>query len=460
MKLSCVALTALIVLLPGAPRAQDTTPFTHKGKFLNIQSVTSPGGITAWMVEDHSLPLICMEFGFEDVGAAYDPPGKEGLSQLASNMFDEGAGSYDSQGFQKTLSDNSIALRFGSGRDEFSASLKTLSRHRDLAFKLLETALAQPRFDAEPLSRMKAANIARIRSSMSDPEWMAARITNHIAFGDHPYGKNAGGTISGLQAVTPADLKKFAAERLGRDRLVIAVVGDITPDEVKTRLDQLFGKLPAKAATTPVSDGTVQGGGTVTLYKKDIPQTILSVVQPGIAVKDPDYQASEIMNFILGGSGFGSRLMDQVREQRGLTYGIYSGFSHLNHMDTLNVSSSFKNENTAQVLKLTGQEWRNMRDRPVKPAELQAAKDYMTGSMPLSLSSTNSIASLLLAMQIYGRPIDYLDKRNALIDAVTAQDVQRVARRILQPDKLTVILVGNPVDVKPDRTIDKIPDVE
>jgi zinc protease len=325
---------------------------------------------------------------------------------------------------------------------------------------MMKLALNQPRFDAEPLARMKAANVARIKSSMSDPDWIAARITNSVAFAGHPYSGNAGGTISGLNAITAGDLKQFAKTRLGRDRLLVSAVGDITPDELKTRLDEMFGALPAKAATTPVADGTVKGGGTITLYKKDIPQTILSIVQPGLAVRDPDYTAAELMNFILGGSGFGSRLMDEVREKRGLTYGIYSGFSHLEHMETLNVSSSFKNENTKQVLELTKQGWTKLRTQPVSDKELSSAKAYLTGSMPLSLSSTGSIAGLLVGMQFYGRPIDYLDKRSALINAVTVKDVQRVAQRILQPDNLTVILVGSPVDVKPDRTVDTIPDVE
>jgi zinc protease len=457
MKRIIRATCALLILLPATAHA---APLTHKDKFLNIESVTSPGGITAWLVEDHTLPLISIDFGFKDVGAAYDPKGKEGLAQLASNTFDEGAGPYDSQTFQKMLADNSIDLHFGSSRDSFSGQLKTLSHNKDLAFKLMTLALNQPRFDAEPLARMKAANIARIKSSVSDPDWIAARLTNNIAFAGHPYSGNAGGTISGLKAITAADLKKFAKDRLGRDRLLVSAVGDITPEELKTRLDQMFGTLPAKAATTPVAEGTVQNGGTITLYKKDIPQTVLSIVQPGLPVKDPDYQAAEVMNFILGGSGFGSHLMDQIREKRGLTYGIYSGFDHMLHMDTLSISSSFKNENTRQVLEITKQQWAKMRDEPVSAKELDAAKAYMTGSMPLSLTSTGSIAGLLLGMQYYNRPIDYLDKRNAEINAVTVQDVQRVAQRILKPDDLTIILVGNPADVKPDRTIDTIPDVE
>ncbi len=447
----------ITLLLPAVGHAEA---LQHSGKFLNIQNVTSKNGITAWLVEDHTLPIIAVQFLFRDSGAAYDPADRQGLAQLASNTFDEGAGPYDSQSFQKLLADNSIDLSFSSSRDVFLGRVKTLTRHKDLGFRLMQLAISQPRFDSEAVDRMKAANIARIRSSLSDPDWLGARITNDTAFEGHPYARNAGGTISGLRAITPEDLKNFAATHFARDRLIVAAVGDITPDELKTRLDELFGALPRKAAAAAVPDGDVKNGGTVTLYKKDIPQTIMNIMLPGVGHLDPDYYAVQIMNFIFGGSGFGSRLMDEVREKRGLTYGISSGLVEMEHMKSYTISASFENKNAGQVIGLIRQEADKMRKAPVSAAELNAAKSYITGSMPLTLTSTESIANILSDLQYDGRPIDYLDQRAALFNAVTAKDVQRAAQRILDPSRFTTVLVGNPNDVKPTRTIDAIPNVE
>ncbi len=452
---------AVLVLfcLAIAPPA-EAREITAKGKVLDIQSVTSESGITAWLAEDHSLPIIALHFQFRESGAAYDPQDRQGLAQLASNTFDEGAGPYDSQTFQKLLTDNSIDLSFSSSRDVFGGRVKTLTRHKDLAFRLLQLALAEPRFDQDALDRMKAANIARIRSSLTDPDWMAARIANDLAFAGHPYARNAGGTISGLKAITPEDLKNFAATHFARDRLIVSVAGDITPGELKERLDTLFGKLPRKASAPLLADGTVKNGGTVALYKKDIPQTVMTVMQPGFGHLDPDYFAGQVMNFIFGGSGFGSRLMDEIREKRGLTYGIYSGFYELEHLKGFTISASFNNENAAQVLTLMRQEMKKMQTAKVTPEELKAAKSYIIGSLPLTMSSTESICNMLSDIQYNRWPIDFLDKRAALFNAVTAGDVQRAAKRLLQPDNLTTVLVGQPVNVKPTRTIDALPNVE
>lgn len=458
-----VALSIAAIILATAPvqAAQlQQADADGRARFLDIQTITSDGGIAAWLVEDHTLPVIAMQFIFKDVGAAYDPVDKQGLAQLASNTLDEGAGPYDSEAFQKALTDHSIALRFLSGRDDFGGTLQMLTKHQDLAFDLLHVALTQPRFDLDPVERMKAANITRIRSSLSSPDWIAARITNDIGYAGHPYARNAGGTISSLQGITPDDLKDFAKNRLGRDRLVIAVTGDITPKALKARLDQIFGELPRRASVSTLSDIDIQGAGSVALYKKEIPQTMISVVAPGIDRKDPDYHAALVMNFIFGGSGFGSRLMEEIREKRGMTYGIYSGLSDMRHADTFSINASVRNENAAEVLKLVKDLAIAMRDKPVTQEELDAAKAYLIGSMPLTLTSTDDIAGLMSNLQSDGLPPSYLDKRAGLIDAVTIADVQRVARRLLHPDDMTTILVGNPTNANPTRAIDAIPNID
>lgn len=437
----------------GSARADD--------RFLDIEEVTSKSGITAWLVEDHSLPVIAMEFAFGGAGAVLDPAEKQGLTRMASSTMDEGAGDMDSQTFQKTLTDNSIALSFSAGRDDFGGSLKTLTRRKDTAFRLLKLALTAPRFDAEAVERMRAANVSRLRSSLSDPDWLAARIMNDVAFAGHPYALNSGGTLTTLASITPDDLRGFVSSRLARGNLAVAVTGDITAKELAKRLDEIFGALPEKADLPGAADFTIHGGGNKHLYNKsDIPQTVIEAALPGVARKDPDWQAFQVMNQIFGGGGFGSRLTEEVREKRGLTYGIYSGAQLLDHVQILSVSASTKSENTAEVLEILRKEMEKMKSAPVTAQELADAKSYLTGSMPLMLSSTDDIAGLLLALMMDGMPMDYLDTVDEKINAVTAVDVQRVAQRVLKPGNLTVVLVGEPAGVDPVEVVKALPNVE
>lgn len=435
-------------------------PSAAQDKFLAIQEVKSKSGVTAWLVEDHALPIISMDFAFTGAGASGDPAAKQGLAQLVSNTLDEGAGDLDSQAFQKKLTDNSISLSFSATRDDFQGSLVTLSRRKDLAFDLTRLALTQPRFDAEAVGRMKAANITRLRSSLTDPEWMAARIMNDIAFAGHPYAQNSGGTLTTIPAITPEDLRHFATTRLARGNLLVTVTGDIAPAELAAAMDKIFGALPEKADLPQTADLALQGGGQTVLYEKDIPQTIISIMQPGIGRDSPDYHAYQVMNFIFGGSGFGSRLMEEVREKRGLTYGIYSGFYLLDHLKALSVSASTENKNAGEVLGLIRQEMEKIMNEPVSEQDLANAKSYLVGSMPLALTSSGKISGLMLGLRLDHLPIDYLDTVDEKINAVTIDDVRRMAEKYLKPGSLTTVLVGKPEGITPTKTVDTLPNVE
>lgn len=440
--------------------ATACNPAGASDKIIDIKSVTSANGLTAWVVEDHTLPIIAVELCFLGAGAAVDTEDKQGLAQLASNTLDEGAGTLDSQAFQKTLTDNSITLRFTSSRDDFCASIKTLTRHKDLALDLLRLALTEPRFDEEPVNRMRASNLTRIRSNMTDPEWMAARLVNDIAYKGHPYAFNSGGTLTTMSALTPEDLRGFVKNRLARNNLRIGIAGDMTAQDAKIMIDSVFGKLPEVANLPLIPDITVQNGGDIVLYKKDMPQTIIEIMQPGIDHKDPEWPAAQVMNYIYGGSGFGSRLMDEVREKRGLTYGIYSNYTMMDHVKSMSISTSTENKNAADVIKIIRDEMTRIKTDPVSDKDLADAKSYIIGSVPLGLSSTSHLAAAALSLQKDNFPIDYLDTMKERINAVTTQDIQKAANRILSPEKLTIIMVGQPADITPTHLVDTLPHVE
>ena len=434
-------------------------PVHAEEKFLDIQEVKSKSGITAWLVEDHSLPMIAMNFTFKGAGSINDPSNKQGRSRLLSNMLDEGAGNLDSQSFQKELSDHSITLGFSNNRDHFSGHVKTLTRYQDKAFNLLKLSLTEPKFDQEPLERMKQANISRIRSSLSNPNWIAARIQNDLIYKDHPYALNGGGTISNLEALTSDDLKEFKNTYLTKDALIIGVMGDITKEELATQIDNIFSSLPNTPKQQRKEFKHEHKNGTY-VHTKEIPQTVINVALPAIDRNDQDYYAAQIFNYILGGGGFGSRLTEVAREQEGLTYGIHSSYAFLEDAQKFYISTSTNNGTTSRMLEIINQEMYSIKENGITDTELKNAKDYIIGSLPLSLTSTNKISALLARLQQNNRPIDYLDNYHENINSVTKEDVARVAKRILKENKINTVLVGRPTDIIDTIELKELPNVQ
>lgn len=424
---------------------------------LNIQPLKTPKGITVWLVEDHALPITALSFAFHS--GTRDPLEKQGVSQLLSNTLDEGAGDMDSKTFQSALRDNAIDLSFSAGRDSFIGNLRTLNRHRDEALRLLKLALLSPRFDAEAVERMKQANLMRIRSSMTDVDWIAARIANDRIYKGHPYAMNTGGTLSTMGALTPQDLREARARHFSRNLLVVGLTGDITKEDAIRIVDDVFGDLPEKVQTAAIADVSMPKAEKPVFYAKEAPQTTLSMTWPGIDVHDPDYYAAVVMDYIFGGGGFASRLMTEVREAKGLTYGIYSNLSNLDHADRFSIGASMLPENVKPTIETVKTIAASMRDADVSGETLQAAKDYLTGSMPLDFSSTSRIANVLVALQIGERPVGALDEYVGKINAVTSADIKRVAARIFSVDPIVVLSGAKPADMDME-VLSELPNTE
>jgi zinc protease len=418
--------------------------FSSYADILNIQTVTSPKGIKAWLVEDKTIPVISLRFMFKGAGAINDPEDMQGLSQVLSNTLDEGAGEYDSQAFQAQLNDKSISLSFSSSRDDFGGHLKTLTKYQDTAFNLLSLAITKPRFDKEPVARMIDSNLVRIRSNMTDPEWMNARLTNDVLYRGHPYAANIGGTLSSLPKITPDDLRSKYSTQFALDNLVVAVSGNINAEELGKILDKIFGQLPSTSKLRKIDTVIQQDVSSVTLYKQDIPQTVISMAVEGIRHDDPEYHAAEVMDFVLGSSGFGSRLTEEVREKRGLTYGIYSGLSEMNYSTLLSIGSSTKNETVKDVINLTKEVMNKLASEPISPKELKDAKAYLIGSVPLSLTSSDRISGMMIGLMAEGLPPNYLDERAKKIENIDESEILLVSKRLLKTDQMKIILVGNP----------------
>jgi len=416
---------------------------------LEVQRVISPGGVEAWLIEDHTNPVIAMRFAFRG-GANLDPAGKEGLADMVSALLDEGAGPLDSQAFQQRLEDLAITLRYDAGRDTFGGRLRTLTRDRKVAFDLLALSLTKARFDAEPVERIRSQIQANLRRAGEDPDVIARNKLFASLFPDHPYGRPVAGRKESIAAITADDLRGFVTRRLVRDALAIGVVGDISPADLASVLDDVFAPLPARGTDWRVAETRVAGSGTVEVIEKSTPQSAIAFGQKGLTRDDADYYAAYVLNHILGGGGFTSRLYNEVREKRGLAYSVYSALYPMDFAGLIFGGSGTRNDRAGKTVEIVRAEWKRMATEGPSSAELTDARQFLTGSFALRFSSSARIASVLVAMQLDDLGIDYLDRRNSFIDAVTLDDVRRIARDLLDPDTLTFVVVGKPEGIIPN----------
>jgi len=433
------ALFALAVPAAANPAAADPGA--------DIREIVSPAGLRAWLVTDRGVPVISVRFAFRGAGGAADPDGKAGLADMAAALLTEGAGEMDSQAFSRRLEDLSVDLSFEAGVERVSGALRTLTENRAQAFDLLRLALTRPRFDEDAVARVRRQILSHLSAQSQSPRRIAGRRWFAVMFGDHPYGRPLEGTPESVAAISADDLRGVL-RRLARDNLVVSVVGDIGADEVGPLLDAAFADLPARADLPDIAPAAPGHGGTI-VVPLDVPQSVVVFGQKGIARDDPDFYAAYLMNRILGGGGFTSRLSTEIREKRGLAYSVYSALVPRDTGSLILGGVATENARVGESLDLVRREWTRMRDEGVTEAELADAKSYSIGSYPLRFTSTGGIAAMLTAIQLDSLGIDYVDRRKALLSAVTVADIRRVARRLLDPDGLTVVVVGQPQGVDP-----------
>jgi zinc protease len=438
---------ALIALVAGAGLALAAPA----AQAMSIERVVSPGGIEAWLVRDHALPLIAVEFAF--LGSAdQDPPGKPGVANMATSLLDEGAGPFDAKAFHDRLERKAIELSFRAGHDYLRGTLRTLKDNRDEAFDYLRLALTEPRFDSAAVEREREQIMSRLRRETLSPNDMASRNWWATAFPGHPYGLPVSGTLESLPNITVDDLKSYTRRALARDNLKVAVVGDIDAETAGELLDRTFGPLPAKAELKPVAAVVPQGLGRRIVIPLDVPQAVVNFGGPGIARSDPDFMAAYIVNHILGGGAFSSRLYVEVREKRGLAYGVSDSLVWLNRTALLLGHTATRADATGETIEIIEREIRRLAEDGPTEAEFIKAKTYLKGAFALGLDTSNRIASQLVQMQVDNLGIDYIERRPGLIDAVTLADAKRVAKRLLDGG-LLVTVVGRPEGVTSSESV-------
>ena len=404
-----------------------------------IQRLISPGGIEAWFVQDATVPLIAMEYAFGG-GATQDPADKPGVGSMVASLIDEGSGDLDSKTFHERLDRRAIELSFSSARDYFRGSLRMLKDNKEEAFDLLRMSLTSAHFDSADVERIRAQIVSGLRRDTSNPGSLSSRKFLEVAFGDHPYGRLAGGTLESVPKIDVADMKDYVRRVLAKDTLRIAVVGDVDAATLGKLLDQTFGGLPAKAALTPVPDVEAAKPPQRAFIPLDVPQTVVVFGGPGFRRADPNFMAAYIVNHILGGGGLSSRLYKEVREKRGLAYSVYEGLLWMDHSALFIGNTGTRADRAGETVEAIDREVRRIAEEGPTQLELDEAKSYLKGSQMLALDTSSKLASALLQYQLDKLPIDYIEKRNAIVDAVTLDDARKAAKQLWDQGLLTVIV--------------------
>jgi zinc protease len=409
---------------------------------------------SVWFEEDHTVPMVAVSISLP-AGSAYDPSVKPGLAAFAAYLFNEGAGNLNSTAYQDELARRAIQLNLSPDRDYFTLSFVTLSTNLKDAFRLVGLALQRPRFDADAIARVRAQMLQSLQQEGEDPEAMASRRFYELFFAGHPYGHEVGGTAAGLAAITVADLKAFAKSHWVRGGVKIAVSGDTDTAALTSLLKAAFGPLPANTPPAPPRVARYSAPSLTTVAMA-VPQSTALFGLPGILRNDPDYLAGYVANYVVGGGDFSSRLTNEVREKRGLTYGISTSFGDFRGGGYIIGQVATKRESMSESLAVIRDVLHTFAQDGPTADELTDAKTYLTGSYPLAFSSNSGIAAQLNSFQREGLPIEYVARRNGLINALTLDDVRRAAQRLFNPARLVIVVAGAaPVakkSVKPGKT--------
>ncbi len=442
LALLSLCLIACAPLAPAPALAQQQRAESAASRHgVPVTRIVSPGGIEAWLVSDSTVPMIVMRAYWRG-GSAIEPEAQAGVTSVMTDMLTQGAGSLDANAFKERLQELNMMLGFSAGWDGVGMSLTTLSANRDAALEMARLALNEPRFDAAPLERIKRQMLVGIRTRDTNPSYLANLALDQALYPDHPYARRT--SRESVAAINAAALRERRAALFNRATLQITIVGDIDADTAGRAIDHVFGPLPQGAAPLEPADANVAAPTPLIVRELPQPQSLLLFAGPGIQDEDPDWIPLAVANYILGGGGFSSRLMDQVREQRGLVYGIGTGPSVREHVAMIRGSAQTENGNVAEAIEVIRAEMARIHSEGVTEAELRDAITYLTGSFALDLDSNAKIASVVHGYQAAGREIDYVNRRNDLIRAVTREDVNRVARRLFDPASFTFVVVGQP----------------
>jgi zinc protease len=408
---------------------------------IEIQDVPTPSGVPLWLVENHQLPVITVKFAFRGAGYATDTPDTQGRAALLSRMLTEGAGEYDGPAFQKALEEKAIGISYSAGLDHFTGTVQMLRDEREDASRFVALVHAKPRIEQASLARVVREFQMALQQAEQQPDERASRLWWEQAFAGHPYANPLLGTAETLPRMTQGDVRAQLAS-LSRDRLIVTMVGDVSPQEAADWVENAFAALPHTSTLPAISAASMAKGATEHASLPASPQTAISFGLPGLPRSDPDYYAAYLLNHILGGGTFTSRLVQEIREERGLAYTVATNLIPMAQSAVWLGYAGVSNANVPQTIQLIRSTLKAVHDNGVTAQELADAKTHVIGALPLQMDSTAGLAGFMLSMQLLGLPRDYITQRDTLFGGVTLEQVNRVAKRQLNPDQLLITFAG------------------
>ncbi|PZX46283.1 zinc protease [Roseinatronobacter thiooxidans] len=410
---------------------------------VDITPVTSPSGLTAWLVEERSIPFVSLDLIFAG-GATLEDDAQAGVVNMMTALLSEGAGDMDAQAFAARSEELATRIRFDAGRDSVSVSVRFLTEDAEAVIDHLRLALTEPRFDEDAIARTRGQLLAQLRRDVLEPNTIASRAFARAAFQDHPYGRESNGTPETIAALDRDALVAAHQGAIARDNVFIGAAGDISAEDLGVLLDRLFEGVPDTGWHMPERAEFLAEAG-LEIIPFDGPQSVVAFGHAGIARDDPEFLTAFVVNEVFGGGRFGTRLMRNLREERGLTYGIGAFLSSGALGESYQGRLSTDNANVEIVIELLREEWARMASDGVTQEELERIQTYLTGAYPLRFDGNSSIASIMASMQYQGFDIDYVNQRNDMIAALTLEEVNDVASRLYDPDALFFVIVGQPV---------------
>jgi zinc protease len=410
---------------------------------LEIQRTKLNNGAVLLVSAQHQLPMVSLAIAF-DAGSRRDPAGKEGLAELTAASLEQGTKQLSAADFNQKVDFMGSSIGVGADRDYVYASMTSLKKYEGETLHLLAQSLENAGLRDSDIVRKRGDQVAAIQASEEEPGYTAMVAFARQLFGNGPYGHPTEGFAGTVAKLTPEDVRNFYHHYYRTGGAVIAVAGDVDRNTIKSMIEAelsgLAGTVPEQSVPAAPS---IAPGIHADLINRNVTQANLILGSGGIARSNPDYYKIQVMNYILGGGGFSSRLMKVVRSKAGLAYSIDSSFSAGKFPGGFAVVLQTKNQSAQEALRLIVAQLREIQNQPVSDGELASAKKYMIGSFPLRLDRQSQIVSFMLQIELYGLGLDYAERYPKLIGDVTALEVQQTAQKYLHPDALELVAVAN-----------------
>jgi len=414
----------------------------------SAKRIVTENGMTVLLQEAHSIPVVNIQVIIK-AGSIRDPEDKAGLANLTAALLDEGTATRTSVQIADAIDFIGGDLSTGATDDYASASLRVLKKDLSTGLELFSDVLIHPSFPAPELERKRQEILGALIAQEDEPEEVADKAFDEIIFGPNPYHRPAEGSPQTLPAIHREDVVQFYNDFYRPNNVIMAIVGDITEAEARDRLKTYFGAWEKKPVSPPVVPPAVPlSKPVVKLVDRDLTQANIILGHLGIDRKNPDYYAINVMNYILGGGGFSSRLMKDIRDNQGLAYSIDSHFQANAYPGSFTVSLQTRNAEAQRAIDGVLSEIRKIRSEPVSDREMEETKAFLIGSFPLRMDTSAKIANFLAQVEFYDLGLDYADRYPKLIGSVKKADVLRVAQKYLDPDHFALVVVTKKDAVK------------